>query len=70
MARLIFQCPYTNRPIDSGIDLDPRDADGVRDYPVSVRCPHCGLVHRGVMSDGQLQCDAATPPGPGMRTFR
>ena len=55
MSELIFRCPYSNRPIASGIDIDPRDAQKMRSVPIRVRCPHCGFCHDGTIADGELR---------------
>ena len=40
MAQLMFRCPYTNKPIRSGIELVPDNLKAVSEYPISVHCPH------------------------------
>jgi hypothetical protein len=55
MAQLLFRCPYTNRPIASGIELDRTDAAALRAYPIRLRCPHCKLDHHGKIGDGELR---------------
>jgi hypothetical protein len=55
MSELIFRCPYSNRPIASGIDIDPRDARRMRSVPIRIRCPHCGFSHDGTIADGELR---------------
>lgn len=59
MSELIFRCPYSNRPIASGIDIDPRDAHKMRSVPIRIRCPHCGFCHDGTIADGELRGEAA-----------
>jgi hypothetical protein len=59
MAELIFRCPYSNRPIASGIELDRRDAQRMRSVPIRVHCPHCGFSHDGTIGDGELREEAA-----------
>jgi len=59
MAELIFRCPYSNRPIASGIDIDRRDAQKLRALPIRVRCPHCGFCHDGTVADAELREEAA-----------
>jgi len=54
MAQLTFYCPYSNRPIGSGIDVDVRSLRNVGEYPISVFCPHCGFDHHGVIAHGCL----------------
>jgi hypothetical protein len=55
MAELIFRCPYSNRPIASGINVDRRDAQRMRFFPIRIRCPHCGFDHDGTVADGELR---------------
>jgi hypothetical protein len=59
MAELIFRCPYSNRPIASGIELDRRDAQKMRSVPIRVYCPHCGFCHDGTIGDGELRREQA-----------
>ena len=59
MAELIFRCPYSNRPIPSGIDLEPRDARKMRDFPIRLHCTDCGFSHDGTIGDGELRDKAA-----------
>ena len=55
MAELIFRCPYTNRPIRSGIEVDQQTAFGILGDAVRVRCPYCKVVHDGRIADGELR---------------
>ncbi len=59
MAELIFRCPYTTRPIASGIDLERRDAQKMREMPIRIRCPYCGFAHDGTVGDAELREEAA-----------
>ena len=61
MAQLIFRCPYTNRPIRSGIELMSENLKAMSDYPISFQCPHCGKQHHGIIADGCLT-DEGSPP--------
>jgi hypothetical protein len=54
MAQLTFYCPYTNKPIDSGFEIDSREAMKVAQYPIHLRCPHCNLLHHGTVADGRI----------------
>jgi hypothetical protein len=57
MAQLTFRCPYTNKPIASGIELDRQSinqVDVAPEYPIVVHCPHCGFGHHGTIADGYL----------------
>jgi hypothetical protein len=58
MAVLRFRCPYSNRSIDSGIDIERSEALKMRDLPVRIRCPYCDCIHDGTVADGELR-DAA-----------
>jgi hypothetical protein len=55
VTELTFRCPYTNRPIKSGIEIDAENARRMRALPLRVQCPHCGLHHDGVIGDGVLR---------------
>ena len=54
MAQLMFRCPYTNKPIVSGMDIHIPSLREMSDYPISVMCPHCGFQHHGTVADGCL----------------
>jgi hypothetical protein len=54
MAQLMFRCPYTNKPIRSGIEFVSDNLKAVSEYPISVHCPHCGAQHHGTIADGCL----------------
>jgi hypothetical protein len=62
MAQLLFRCPYTNKPISSGIEVDRHSAEQVNqadEYPITVFCPHCGFDHHGTIADGYLVAEEA-----------
>jgi hypothetical protein len=63
MAQLVFHCPYTNQPIPSGIEAGADCLKTALDYPISLRCPHCGLLHHGTVADGYLT-DEGEPLAP------
>jgi hypothetical protein len=54
MPQLMFRCPYTNKPIQPGIELAAESFRAVAEYPISMFCPHCGEQHHGSMGDGCL----------------
>jgi hypothetical protein len=54
MAQLMFRCPYTNKPIQPGIELARESFEAVAEYPISMHCLHCGRQHHGSMGDGCL----------------
>ena len=55
MAHLTFRCPYTNRPIASGIEIDRENARSLLLQPLRLRCPHCNFDHFGLIADGELR---------------
>jgi len=55
MSELMFRCPYSNRPIASGIEVDRGDVQKIRTLPIRIRCPHCGFCHDGTLGDGELR---------------
>jgi hypothetical protein len=55
MTELTFRCPYTNKLIRSGIEIDAENARRMRMLPLRVQYPHCGLHHDGVIGDGALR---------------
>jgi hypothetical protein len=60
MAQLVFRCPYTNQPIPSGIESGKASLKVALDYPISLRCPHCGFLHHGTVADGYLTDEPET----------
>ena len=60
MPQLMFRCPYTNKPIPSGIELVSENLKSISEFPIGVQCPHCGQRHHGTIADGCLIEDA--PP--------
>ena len=64
MPQLMFRCPYTNKPIPSGIELVPENLKSVSEFPISVQCPHCGQQHHGTVADGCLTDETAPPLAP------
>lgn len=59
MAELTFRCPYTNKIISSGIEMEEDSATALRAQTVRVLCPHCHFDHFGVVADGTLRPRAA-----------
>ena len=59
MSELVFRCPYTNRRLSSGIEIDRDNARHIQELPLRMQCPHCGLHHDGVIGDGELRDGAA-----------
>lgn len=64
MLKLMFRCPYTNKTIASGIELEAESLKDVSDYPISLQCPHCGRQHHGTIADGCLSDERGTPAVP------
>jgi hypothetical protein len=54
LASLIFACPKTRRPIESGIEIDQGSFAAVRPLTLSVRCPHCWEKHSLTLREGYL----------------
>ena len=52
MAHLTFICPYTTKPISSGIEIEPKQVKRVGAFPIDIYCPHCKCYHHGVIADG------------------
>ena len=59
MPQLMFRCPYTNKPIGSGIELVWENLKSVSEFPISVPCPRCGKQHQGTVADGCLTDEGA-----------
>ena len=55
MSELVFRCPYTNKRLSSGVEIDRDNARHIQELPLRMQCPHCGLHHDGVIGDGELR---------------
>ncbi len=68
MAALIFTCPKTGRPIDSGIETDRGSLSNVQSVRIRVRCPHCWEDHdRRIRDNGYLAMGAYVSLGEAVR---
>ena len=55
MTALIFTCPKSGRPIESGIEADRASLSNAQSVKIRVRCPHCWQEHdRMIRDDGHL----------------
>jgi hypothetical protein len=54
MSTLMFRCPQTDRPIDSGIETDPFALRGLQSLTIFVHCPYCHKEHGQLIEDGHL----------------
>jgi hypothetical protein len=45
MASLLIKCPHTDRPISTGIEVDPETLANLPNILSHVKCPECGLEH-------------------------
>jgi hypothetical protein len=55
MTALIFTCPKSGRPIESGIEADRASLSNAQSVRIRVRCPHCWQEHdRMIRDDGHL----------------
>ena len=64
MPQLMFRCPYTNKPIPSGIEIVSENLKSISEFPISVQCPHCGQQHHGTVADGCLTDERSPPFAP------
>ena len=55
MEHLIFVCPASGRPIDSGVATEISTLLRIRQHQVRVRCPECGQLHEGPVRDALLE---------------
>jgi hypothetical protein len=54
MVALIFTCPKTGRPIESGIETERASLSDVQSVRIRVRCPHCWEEHDRRIRDAHL----------------
>ena len=64
MSALVFQCPKTGRPIDTGLDIAVHSGiQNIQPITLRVLCPLCGNHHVWKIADGWLR-----EPQPHQRT--
>ena len=54
MNALLFQCPTTERPVKTGIEIDMVVLRSVQPVTVRLRCPHCRSAHEWKLTEGLL----------------
>ena len=54
MNALLFQCPMTERPVKTGIEIDMVVLRSVQPVTVRLRCPHCRNAHEWKLTEGLL----------------
>ena len=45
MAILVIKCQHTDRPISTGLEVDPDTFANLPDILSYMKCPECGLEH-------------------------
>ena len=54
MGNLIFVCPQTGQPIETGIETDPDTMRLVKTVSLRVTCAHCAEQHAFRVAEGYL----------------
>ena len=54
MGTLIFSCPTTWRPTETGIETDATTIAKVKAHSLSIDCPHCHATHQVKIKDCHL----------------
>ena len=54
MNALLFECPMTERPVKTGIEIDMVVLRSVQPVTVRLRCPHCRNSHEWKLTEGLL----------------
>lgn len=54
MESLIFRCPSTGKPVDSGIETEIGTLLRIRRAMARSRCPACGEIHEWPVRDAYL----------------
>ena len=54
MNALLFQCPNTERPVKTGLEIDMAALRNVQPVTVRMRCPYCHSAHEWKLTDGLL----------------
>jgi predicted RNA-binding Zn-ribbon protein involved in translation (DUF1610 family) len=55
MEHLIFVCPASGQPIDSGVETEISTLLRIRQHQVRVHCPACGESHEWRVRDALLE---------------
>jgi hypothetical protein len=62
MNALLFQCPTTERPVKTGLEIDMAALRKVQPVTVRLICPHCRNAHEWKLSEaliGETRASAA-----------
>ena len=62
MQALLFECPTTGRPIDTGIAIDYARLRKVQPVTVHLFCPRCERPHEWKLSEGLISDPPALTP--------
>ena len=54
MNPLLFQCPKTERPVNTGIEINISILRNVQPVTVRLLCPFCYNTHEWKLTDGLL----------------
>jgi endogenous inhibitor of DNA gyrase (YacG/DUF329 family) len=57
MARVMVNCPATNKPVFTGMDFDKRTFESANISGNSFRCSECGSFHTWNKEDAHLEDD-------------
>jgi hypothetical protein len=57
VARIMIMCPERERSVYTGMNFDWDEFDAVPIGEKSVRCPHCGQIHKWGRADAFLEED-------------
>jgi hypothetical protein len=57
MNPLVFRCPQTGDPVDTGLDIHIHrpSLQSVQPITLLVHCPHCGHRHVWKLADGWIR---------------
>ena len=64
MNPLLFQCPKTERPVNTGIEVDIATLRHVQPVTVRLLCPLCDNVHEWKLTDALIGEPRAAPARP------
>jgi hypothetical protein len=64
MGILLIRCPYTRRPISTGVEIEQQQLLALPDSLSYVTCPECGLSHAWWTREAWLE-DVVEVKAPG-----
>ena len=68
MNPLLFQCPKTERPVNTGIEINISILRNVQPVTVRLLCPFCDNAHEWKLTDALIG-DPREPEAPSLEAW-